>query len=237
MSNIPNIEEYKQKIYEKLVPSGWGRVFKSFIFSTEFENILLNLHSLSQDGHRFTPPLKDVFRAFEECPYDELKVVIVGQDPYPTLGVADGIAFSCSKSEKEQPSLRFIHDEIEKLYPIGTENYERPLNLAKWSRSGILLMNTAFTTEVGKIGKHYDIWAPMVAYIFDYLKNFNPGLVYVYMGKKSMEWADMCGENCTKFMVSHPASAAYNGSKWDSKDVFLKVRDTVQEIYNYKIQW
>ena len=234
MSNIPNIEEYKQKIYEKLVPSGWGRVLKSFIFSTEFENILLNLHSLSQDGYRFTPPLKDVFRAFEECPYNELKVVIVGQDPYPTLGVVDGIAFSCSKSEKEQPSLRFIHDEIEKLYPEG---YERPLDLIKWTRQGIILMNTAFTTEVGKIGKHYDIWSPMVAYIFDYLKNFNPGLVYVYMGKKSHEWADFCGENCTKFMVSHPASAAYNGRKWDSKDVFKEVKDTVYNLSGYKIIW
>ena len=229
-----NIEEYKQKIFTKLEPSGWGRVLKPFIFSIEFEKILTQLHDNSIDGKRFTPPLKDVFRAFEECPYNELKVVIVGQDPYPTLGVADGIAFSCSKSEKEQPSLRFIHDEIEKLYPEG---YERPLDLIKWTRQGIILMNTAFTTEVGKIGKHYDIWSPMVAYIFDYLKNFNPGLVYVYMGKKSHEWADFCGENCTKFMVSHPASAAYNGSKWDSKEVFLKVRETVQELYNYKIQW
>jgi hypothetical protein len=44
------------------------------------------------------------------------------------------------------------------------------------------------------------------------------------MGKKSQEWADMCGENCTKFMVSHPASAAYNGSKWDSKGVFRDVQ-------------
>ena len=237
MSNIINLEEYKQKIFNKLEPNGWGRILKSFIFSSEFDSILLNLHDLSTSGKRFTPPLKDVFRAFEECPYNELKVVIVGQDPYPTFGIADGIAFSCSKSDREQPSLRFIHDEIEKLYPIGTENYERPLNLAKWSRSGILLMNTAFTTEVGKIGQHYDIWAPMVAYIFDYLKNFNPGLVYVFMGKKSQEWEDMCGENCTKFMVSHPASAAYNGNKWDSKGVFGEIRDTVQNLYGYKIIW
>ena len=234
MSNILNIDEYKQKIFTKLEPSGWGRVLKPFIFSIEFEKILTQLHENSLNGKRFTPPLKDVFRAFEECPYDELKVVIVGQDPYPQLGVADGIAFSCGKSEKEQPSLRFIHDEIEKLYPNG---YERPLDLSKWSRQGIILMNTAFTTEVGKIGQHYEMWSPMVAYIFDYLKNFNPGLVYVYMGKKAHEWADMCGENCTKFMVSHPASAAYNGSKWDSKDVFKEVKDTVYHLYGYKIIW
>ena len=233
MSNLINLEEYRQKIFEKLEPSGWGRVLKSFIFSTEFNNILLNLYDLSSNGKRFTPTLKNVFRAFEECPYDELKVVIVGQDPYPTLGVADGIAFSCSKSEKEQPSLKFILDEVQKMYPF----YDRPLDLKKWSNQGILMLNTALTTEVGKIGKHYELWAPFIAYLFDYLKNFHPGLVYVYMGKKSQEWADMCGENCTKFMVSHPASAAYNGSKWDSKEVFQKVQKTVKHLYNYSIHW
>ena len=99
-----DIQDIKQKIFEKLEPSGWGKVLKPFIFSLEFEKILNDLYSMSTSGQRFTPVLKDVFRAFEECPYDQLKVVIVGQDPYPTLGVADGIALSCSKSEKEQPS-------------------------------------------------------------------------------------------------------------------------------------
>lgn len=228
-----DIEEYKQKIFNKLEPSGWGRVLKPFIFSLEFEKILTDLYNMSNNGQRFTPVLKDLFRAFEECPYDDLKVVMVGQDPYPTLGVADGIAFSCSKSEKEQPSLRFILDEAEKLYPF----YHRPLDLKRWSNQGVLLLNTALTTEVGKIGKHYELWAPFTAYLFDYLKNFCPGLVYVFMGKKSQEWADMCGENCTKFMVSHPASAAYNGSKWDSKGLFQEVQTTVKHLYNYTIHW
>jgi hypothetical protein len=57
------------------------------------------------------------------------------------------------------------------------------------------------------------------------------------MGKKSQEWAEICGENCTKFMVSHPASAAYNGSKWDSKGVFQEVQTTVKHLYNYTIHW
>lgn len=234
MANIIDIEEYKQKIFDKLEPSGWGKVFKPFIFSSEFENILTELHNMSSSGKRFTPPLKDVFRAFEECPYDELKVVMVGQDPYPAFGVADGIAFSCSKTEKEQPSLRFILDEVEKLYPEG---YERPLDLSKWTRQGILLLNTALTTEVSKVGQHYSLWAPFVAYLFDYLKNFNPGLVYLYMGKQAQEWSDMCGENCVKFTASHPASAVYKGGKWDSKDAFKNVKDTVQLLHNYSINW
>jgi uracil-DNA glycosylase len=229
-----NIEEIKQKMFDKLKPSGWDRVFKSFIFSSDFDQILTTLYNLSKEDKRFTPPLKDLFRTFEECPYSELKVVIIGQDPYPALGVADGIAFSCSKSEKEQPSLRFMHDEIGKIYPNG---YDRPLDLAKWTRQGVLMLNTALTTEVSKIGSHYDIWKSFTTYLLDWLNNYNPGLIYLYMGKKAEEWSDMTNENSHKFFVKHPASAAYNGSKWDSDGVFTKIQALVQELNGETITW
>jgi uracil-DNA glycosylase len=93
-----DIEEIKQKMFDKLQPSGWGKVLKPFIFSSDFDKIISQLAVLAKDGKRFTPPLKSIFRAFEECPIDQLKVVIVGQDPYPQFGVADGISFSCSNT-------------------------------------------------------------------------------------------------------------------------------------------
>ena len=229
----PEIDEIKQKLFNQLEPSGWGRIFKSFIFSSEFTDILNNLYTLSTSGKRFTPPLKQVFRAFEECPYDKLQVVMVGQDPYPQLGVADGIAFSCSNSEKEQPSLRFILDEAQKMYPF----YDRPLDLVRWSNQGVLMLNTALTVEVGKIGSHYDIWKPFTAYLLDWLNNYNTGLVYVYMGKKAEEWSELTGDNNHKFTVKHPASAAYNGSKWDSNDIFVKIQNIVKKSSGNTIHW
>jgi uracil-DNA glycosylase len=228
-----DLENIKDKLYKKLEKSGWAVKLRSFIYSSDFDNIIIQLAKLSTDGKRFTPKLSNMFRAFEECPVDDLKVVIVGQDPYPSIDVADGIAFSCSQSQKEQPSLRFMLDEVQKMYPF----YDRPLDLKVWSNQGVLMFNTALTTEVNKIGQHYQIWVPFTVYLFDYFKNFHPGLVYVFMGKKSQEWVDMCGENCTKFMVSHPASAAYNGGKWDSKGVFQEVQTTVKHLYNYTINW
>jgi uracil DNA glycosylase len=75
-----DLQEIKQKMFTKLEPSGWDRVLKSFIFSSDFDEILTRLWSLSQDNKRFTPPLKQVFRAFEECPYNKLQVVFIGQD-------------------------------------------------------------------------------------------------------------------------------------------------------------
>ena len=186
-------EQIKQKMFDKLEPSGWGKVFKSFIFSSEFEKILNKLWDLSNKNSRFAPTLKQVFRAFEECPYDKLQVVIVGQDPYPTLNVADGIAFSCSNTNKLQPSLKFILQEVDKTV-YDNHVISEDLDLKRWSNQGILLFNTALTVEIGKIGSHYDIWKPFTAYLFDYLNQNNSDLIYVYMGKKAQEWSDLTND-------------------------------------------
>jgi uracil-DNA glycosylase len=231
-----NLEEIKQKMFDKLEPSGWSRILKSFIFSSEFDEILTKLWNLSKEDKRFTPPLKQVLRAFEECPYDKLKVVIVGQDPYPQLGVADGISFSCSNTGKVQPSLKFIFEEIERTVFQGFPSHQDP-DLKRWSNQGILMLNTALTTEVGKIGSHYDIWRPFTAYLLDWLNSYNTGLVYVYMGKKAEEWSILTGDTNHKFFVKHPASAAYNGSKWDSNDLFTKVSAIVTNTTGEIINW
>jgi uracil-DNA glycosylase len=229
--------EYKQKIFDKLEPSGWGTVFKQYIFSIEFEFILTSLYNLTNVDKRFTPPLKQVFRAFEECPYDQLKLVIVGQDPYPTLGVADGISFSCSNTNKLQPSLRYILGEVNRTVYNG-ESVSTDVDLTRWSNQGILMLNTSLTTEVGKIGQHYDIWKGFTSYLFDYLNHNNKDLVYIYMGKKAQEWAEYVGDNNQKIFTSHPASAAYTKQKeWDSDNAFLKAQIAVAENTGHIIKW
>lgn len=232
----PDIEEIKQKLFEKLEPSGWGRILKSFIFSSEFTDILSELYRQSVSDKRFTPPLKQVFRAFEECPYDKLKVIFIGQDPYPQLGVADGISFSCSNTNKLQPSLRYILGEVNRTTYNGNE-VSTDVDLTRWANQGILMLNTALTTEVSKIGAHYEIWRPFTAYLLDWLNNYNPGLIYVYMGKKAEEWSVLTNDNNHKLTVKHPASAAYSGSKWDSDNLFIKISTIVTNTTGDIITW
>ena len=216
------LQEIKQKLFNKFAINGWDKVFRSFVYSTDFDDIITKLWELSNDNKKFTPPLKQVFRAFEECPYDNLQVVIIGQDPYPQLGVADGISFSCSNTNKLQPNLRFILEEVNRTV-YNNEVIIEDLDLKIWSNQGILMLNTALTTEVGNIGSHYDIWRPFTTYLLDWLNINKSELVYVYMGKKAEEWSSMTDDTNIKYFVKHPASAAYNGSKWDSKDLFNKI--------------
>jgi len=236
MKTESEIDQIKQKLFAKLEPNGWGRVLKSFIFSSEFTDIISKLYELSINDKRFTPTLKQLFRAFEECPYDDLKVVFIGQDPYPQLGVADGISFSCSNTNKLQPSLKFILQEVDRTV-YGNHVISEDLDLKRWSNQGILMLNTALTVEVGKIGSHYDIWKNFTAYLLDWLNNYNPGLIYVYMGKKAEEWSELTNNNNYKFSVKHPASAAYNGSKWDSNDIFNKISKLVEKNNGQEIIW
>ena len=230
------LEEIKLKLFEKLKPSGWDRVLKSFIFSTDFDDIIKKLWDLSQSDKRFTPPLKQLFRAFEECPYNELKVIIIGQDPYPQLGVADGISFSCSNTQKLQPSLRYILEEVNRTVYNGHE-ISKDVDLSRWSKQGVLMLNTALTVEVRKIGSHYDIWHPFTSYLLDTLNVNNTGLIYVYMGKKAKEWDVLTSDFNHKFYVKHPASAAYSGSTWDSNNLFNEVSELTEKINGEPIIW
>jgi uracil-DNA glycosylase len=234
MSKV-NLKEIQEKLYLRLKDSGWGDKMKMFILSQEFYSILEHLAMESKDGRRFTPVLKQLFRAFEECPYNELKVVIVGQDPYPQAGVADGISFSCSNDGKVQKSLNYIFKEIENtVYPDG---YTWDPDLKRWSNQGVLMLNTALTCEVGNIGAHVKLWKPFTLNLLDYLATYNTGLLYVFMGNKAKEFAKLIPQNNYKFFTMHPASAAYRGGKWDSGDLFNSVNKVLKENYNTQIKW
>jgi len=237
MKSTINIEDIKNKLYNKLKPSGWGRILKSFIFSSDFENIIKELAKQASEGKRFTPTLKDLFRAFEECPYDKTKVIVVGQDPYPTPGVADGIAFSCKNTPNLQPSIRYILTAVnDTVYDGNATSSEK--DLTKWANQGVLLLNTALTTTVGKSGQHFKIWQPFTAYLFDWLNWHNSGIVYIYMGKKAEEWRDSVSDNNYKLIVSHPASAAYTKQqKWECNDVFNHTNKIMHDLYGEKITW
>lgn len=231
-----NLKEVQLKLYEQLKPSGWADKLKMFILSDEFYTILDTLLKQSMEGKKFTPTIKHLFRAFEECPYDDLKVVIVGQDPYPGFGQADGIAFSLSNSDM-QPSLDYILKAVNTTVYNGV-NSSRDRDLKRWSNQGVLLLNTALTTTVGKIGQHYLIWRPFIAYVFDWLSWNCPGLVYVYMGKKAAEWSDCVNDNNYKFFLTHPASASYNGAEeWESQNLFPQISKILKQNYNIDIIW
>jgi uracil-DNA glycosylase len=238
MTETVNLEEIKCKLIEKLTPSGWATKLRGFIQSSDFDKILEALYQQREAGKRFTPPLKDVFKAFEQCPEKDLKVVIIGQDPYPSMNVADGIAFSCSRTGKLQPSLKFIFEEIERTVYQEWPTYQEP-DLTRWAKQGVLLINTALTCEIDKVGSHYDIWNDFIMYLLDMLNLTNSGIIFILLGAKAQELEAVLGQNHYILKASHPASAVYSGHKWDCKDVFNKTNEIIvaNNGPEFKINW
>jgi uracil-DNA glycosylase len=238
MTQEINLEEIKEKLIEKLKPSGWAVKLKGFVQSSDFDKILQTLYNLREDGKRFTPPLKQVFRAFEECPVNKLKVIIIGQDPYPYLNVADGLAFSCSNTGKIQPSLRSIFDAINKTVHDDWPIEQNP-DLTRWANQGVLLLNSALTCQVDKIGSHYAVWHEFLMYLMDILNYTDTGLIFILMGKQAQEVESLIGPHHHILKTSHPASAAYSKEIWDCNDVFNKANTIIkgQNGSEFQINW
>lgn len=237
MLETVNLQEVKEKLVDKLRPSKWDIYLENFLDSDNMDKILSTLLADAMDNKRFTPKIKDLFNAFIECPFNDVKVVIIGQDPYPQQDVADGIAFSCSKTQKPEASLRYIFNSIKDTYDsnINTEDCD----LRRWSHQGVLLLNTALTTTIGKPGSHQMLWKPFTASLIDSLVwNKSNNLVYVFMGKQAQEFAKLVPEGNCKILISHPASAAYNKqSKWDCSNVWNKVNECLKLQGKTEIKW
>ena len=99
-----------------------------------------------------------------------------------------------------------------------------------------MLLNTAFTCEINKIGSHYSIWKSFTSYLFENLDRHKPQSVFILMGKKAEEWQTLL-PNQIIFKVPHPASAAYKGGQWDHKDVFNKVNIELEKQGKTCIDW
>ena len=227
----------RSSLKTKLAPSGWDRVLNDFIDSEAFITLMTSLQEEYEKGNA-TPSIEQVFNVFYECPYNDLKVVIVGQDPYTDEGVADGFAFSCGNDMNIQPELSVMFDEITETVYADEKWYACEPSLKRWANQGVLLLNTAFTAEVGKLGAHYDIWKPFVKYLFKKLVEFNTGLVYIYVGDVAKEWAKMIPEsNSHKFYCYHPNTACYSGIQWESNDVFARTNEILESNNGLKIIW
>lgn len=230
----------QEKLNAILKSSDWYTALSHFTTSSDFTEIVEKLIEEKEKGLRFVPMMKDVFNPFIKCKLENLKVVIIGQDPYPMLHpikegytVADGLAFSCSNTMKEQPSLTKIFDSL---------NYDntdkRNPDLTRWADQGVLLLNNALTTQLNKPGTHYEIWKEFLSFVLDYLYWNKPDIVFILMGKVASEWEDFINDsNSFTIITEHPASACYKKTDWDSKNCFNRANKFLVDHNKEPIIW
>ena len=212
----------------------WMRV----IDKEELESVLSKLEP-EYKRKPICPAQSNVFKAFEVCPYDELKVVMLGQDPFPQKGVATGILFGNKEGTRDEdlsPSLQIIKE--------AAINFEIPHNciifdstLESWAKQGILMINSALTVEMNKVGSHVMLWRPFIASLLKNLSENETGIIYVLFGKQAQTFKPYINKHLnTVLEENHPAYFARTGEAMPHT-VFEQISKLTKGIYGIPITW
>ncbi len=145
-----------------------------------FASLVRFLHEEKAAGKRVFPPGSQIFRAFDLTPVPELKVVILGQDPYHGPGQAHGLSFSVPAAVPAPPSLKNIFKEIEDDLGVRMSGYP---DLEKWARQGVLLLNAILTVRSGEATSHSKIgWEEFTDAVIKYISDNCEGVVFLLWG-------------------------------------------------------
>jgi len=227
MNTLKKINDLKKKLED----SEWEEILYPFINSTEFQFILNKLIKNVENNIRFTPIMGDWFNCFIKCKFNKMNVIFINQDPYPQINIADGMAFSSSKSKTEEKAIKYIFDYIKSYDPDCSRNP----NLERWAKQGVLLLNTCVTTELNKFGSHELLWKPFITYLLQSINKTQSNIIVILFGKKTEIWENLLN-NQIVIKVEHPNIGVYK-FKWEGMDIFNKINNLLTNQNKSKILW
>lgn len=179
------------------------------------------------------PDNDDVFTAFDLCPYDKTRVVIIGQDPYHQPNQAMGMSFSVSKETPLPKSLINIFKELND--DLSIQNIHG--DLSAWAKQGVLMLNTILTVDESKPMSHQRLgWEQFTNEIMLFLNNHPNNLVFILWGKKAQEYKVLFDERHHFIESSHPSPLGVYKGFWGSKP-FSRTNNLLIEMGSTPIDW
>ena len=216
------------------INNDWG-----FFFDDEFKKeYFLELEKFIDNEYKtktIYPKYENIFRAFNLLPLDEVKVVIIGQDPYHSVNQANGLAFSVLPGIKTPPSLKNIYKEL-----MSDMNCDVPRNgdLSKWAKEGVLLINTVLTVEASKPNSHKNRgWEIFTDYVIKSLSAMFSNIVFILWGGPSGKKELFIDRS--KHLVlksSHPSPLSSYRGFFGSKP-FSKANEYLRSHNKKEIDW
>jgi len=186
-------------------------------FKKDYMKVLSEyLRSEKQKKKKIFPPSHQIFRAFDLTSFDNVRVVILGQDPYHGFGQAHGLSFSVDRATRIPPSLENIFKELE--FDLGI-NKPKHGNLEKWGHQGVLMLNSILTVEEGKPASHSKKgWEQFTDEVLNVLNHYKRHVVYILWGQKAQEKCKFLDKNKNLIIATpHPspfsARSGFFGSK------------------------
>ena len=205
--------------------SSWQRLLEA---SKELlDQIELSLEAIQN----LTPARNQVMRAFE-LPVEKVRVLILGQDPYPTEGVACGLAFAIPPGTKTPQSLKNLMKELESDLP----GVSATSDIANWSQQGVMLLNSSLTTEVGSSGSHQLLWRKFIEEAITALDQAKNGkLVCLSLGLEAKKLASLV-ELGEVVYATHPSPLSAHRGFFGSR-IYSRVNQSLRERGQEPIDW
>ncbi|MEI9934212.1 MAG: uracil-DNA glycosylase [Ferruginibacter sp.] len=216
------------------IEASWKKVLKDEFTKLYFLEIVTFLKTERALGKTIYPPGPLIFNAFNQTPFDKVKVVILGQDPYHGVGQAHGLSFSVPNGIKPPPSLINIYKEIQT--DIGVAMPANYGNLTKWAEQGVLLLNAVLTVRANEPASHSKIgWMNFTDAVIQKLSDEKKGIVFLLWGRFAQDKQVLIDE--TKHHVlkaAHPspfsADKGFFGCKHFSKTNELLSKEGLSPI-------
>lgn len=202
------------------------------------ESVNSILEKLNPILYKVCPEPKNIFKALELCNKSDCLVVFLGQSPYPQKGVATGLAFANSNDtpeDKISPSLKVLRDSCidysrNHNYPI-----EFDLSLESWAKQGVLLLNSALTTEINNTDAHNLLWRPFISSLLKELSEYNNNIIFALFGNQAKSFKRYIKSNYI-LEENHPSYYARLGIDMPSK-IFYDINKIMKYLYNKEIVW
>ncbi len=215
--------------------SSWQTILSSEIEKPYFIDLMQQIDS-EYDNYTCFPPKELIFNAFEKCSFDDLKVVIIGQDPYHGEGEANGLSFSVNDGVKIPPSLKNIFAEIANEY--DTIFSPTTGNLERWARQGVLLLNATLTVRKDLANSHKHLnWQVFTDAVIQKISDEKEEVVFMLWGNFAQKKAEIVDR--TKHLVlesGHPSFASVH-KKWFGNNHFVMCNDYLISKNKVVIDW
>ena len=201
------------------IEQSWKDALGSEFDKPYFASLVRFLHTEKAEGKRIYPPGGQIFKAFELTPVRDVKVVILGQDPYHGPGQAHGLSFSVPENMPAPPSLKNIFKEIETDLGVRMSGYP---NLEKWACQGVLLLNAVLTVRSGEAASHSRIgWQEFTDAVIRHISSECEGVVFMLWGNFARTKSELIdhSRHCV-LEAAHPsplARGAFFGCRHFSK--------------------
>lgn len=204
-------------------------------FNSEYFNNLKTFLIGEKEKYKVYPPGSQIFSAFDHTPFDQVKVVILGQDPYHGAGQAHGLCFSVPEGMALPPSLLNIYKEIEGDLGINTP---RSGNLSNWAKQGVLLLNATLTVRANQAGSHQGKgWEEFTNAAISKLSELRNGLVFLLWGNYARAKKELIDESKHHILEApHPSPFSANRGFFGCRH-FSRTNELLSQSGKTPIDW